>query len=314
MHPAFSVIFFTTCSGAGYGLLALMGIYGASDLLPADRWMGVIGLGFALTLVTIGLLASTFHLGHPERAWRALTQWKSSWLAREGVAAVLTYIPAGLFGIGWVFMEDISGLWGVAGVVSAILAWVTVACTAMIYRSLRTIHQWHNDWTVPSYIVLSLMSGAVLLNTLTHMFRIDTIHVEALTIITLALAWGLKTAYWNFNKNTKSIVTRNSAIGVDAGIVRPLDAPHSQDNYLLKEMGFQVGRKHADKLRGYAHLLGFAVPLALTILALFVDGLLDQAIILIAWASCSFGIITERWLFFAEAKHTVTLYYGNDSV
>lgn len=314
MHPAFSVIFFTTCSGAGYGLLALMGIYGASGLLPANYLMGLLGFGFALGLVSIGLLASTFHLGRPERAWRALTQWKSSWLAREGVAAVLTYIPAGLFGIGWVFFENLEGLWGVAGVVTAILAWVTVACTAMIYRSLRTIHQWHNDWTVPGYIVLSLMSGAVLLNTLTNLFDIESLHVEVLTVITLAVGWGLKTAYWNFNKTSKSIVNRNSAIGVDAGIVRPLERPHTVDNYLLKEMGFQIGRKHADKLRGYAHLLGFALPLALTVIAMFTDGMVDKIAIVAAWATCSLGIITERWLFFAEAKHTVTLYYGNDAV
>ena len=315
MHPAFSVIFFTTCSGAGYGLLALMGIYGASDLIQPDLWVGLLGFGFALGLVTIGLLASTIHLGRPERAWRALTQWRSSWLSREGIAAVLTYIPAGLFGIGWVFYEDITGLWGVAGVVAAVLAWVTVACTAMIYRSLPTIHQWHNDWTVPSYIVLSLMSGAVLLNTLTHLFDIASLHVEVLTVVTLVVAWALKSAYWDFNKNTKSLASRNSAIGVDAGIVRPLEAPHTEDNYLLKEMGFQVGRKHADKLRGYAHLLGFAVPLVLTIVSMFMnDGLADKAVIIVAWGACSLGIITERWLFFAEAKHTVTLYYGNDAV
>ena len=101
MHPAISVIFFTAASGAGYGLLALLGIAVPGGLLPADPWFGVAALGLALALVSAGLLSSTFHLGHPERAWRAVSQWRSSWLSREGVAALATYIPTGLFGIGW---------------------------------------------------------------------------------------------------------------------------------------------------------------------------------------------------------------------
>src|SRR5882762_5808075 len=103
MHPAFSVIFFTTASGAGYGLLALMSLLAALGRLPADRWFGLAGLGLGLVAVSVGLLSSTFHLGHPERAWRALSQWRTSWLSREGVASLATYIPAGVFGILWVF-------------------------------------------------------------------------------------------------------------------------------------------------------------------------------------------------------------------
>src|SRR3546814_17976234 len=87
MHPAYSVVFFTTASGAGYGLLALMGLFGALGLLPPDPWLGAVGLGMALAAITAGLLSSTVHLGHPERAWRAFSQWRSSWLSREGVAA-----------------------------------------------------------------------------------------------------------------------------------------------------------------------------------------------------------------------------------
>jgi DMSO reductase anchor subunit len=80
MHPAFSVIFFTTASGAGYGLLALLGILAPLGLVPADAGFGALALGLALVLITAGLLASSLHLGHPERAWRAFSQWRSSWL------------------------------------------------------------------------------------------------------------------------------------------------------------------------------------------------------------------------------------------
>lgn len=315
MHPAFSVIFFTTSSGAGYGLLALMGIFGAAGLLPADRWVGLAGLFMALALITTGLMSSTFHLGRPERAWRAMTQWRSSWLAREGVMAVLTYIPALLMGLGWVWFEDTSGPWAVAGIVTALLSWLTVVCTAMIYRSLRPIHQWHNDWTVPSYGLLSVMSGAVLMSVLIHLFGIQNDYIQGLTVITLALGWGLKTLYWGFNKRSKGLPTVNSAIGIDAaGDVSVLELPHTSDNYLMKEMGFKVARKHAEKLRRISHLLGFAVPLVLSIVALFTSGYLALAAVVVAWGSCSLGILVERWLFFAEAKHTVNLYYGATSV
>src|ERR1700746_2338146 len=103
MHPAFSVILFTTTSGAGYGLLVLLGVFAGTGLLPENPWFGFASLALALGMATAGLLASTFHLGPPERAWRAFSQWRSSWLSREGVAAVATFLPAGLFGIAWVF-------------------------------------------------------------------------------------------------------------------------------------------------------------------------------------------------------------------
>lgn len=314
MHPAFSVIFFTTSSGAGYGLLALMGIFGAAGLLPADRWLGLAGLFMALALISTGLLASTFHLGRPERAWRAVTQWRSSWLAREGVMAVLTYIPAGLLGLGWIWFEDTRGLWAVAGIVTAILSWITVVCTAMIYRSLRPIYQWHNDWTVPAYTLLSLMSGAVLMSVLIHLFGVDNNYIQGLTVVTLAAGWGLKTLYWGFNRRSKGLPTVNSALGIDAGDVSVLELPHTSDNYLMKEMGFKVARKHADKLRRISHLLGFALPLVLSLLAMFISGYGAIAAVIIAWGSCSLGILVERWLFFAEAKHTVNLYYGATTV
>src|SRR3546814_13430477 len=94
MHPAYSVVFFTTASGAGYGLLALMGLFGSLGLLPPDPWLGAVGLGTALAAITAGLLSSTAHLGHPERMWRAFSQWRSSWLPLGGVAAVIAYAPA----------------------------------------------------------------------------------------------------------------------------------------------------------------------------------------------------------------------------
>ena len=111
MHPAYSVIFFTTFSGAGYGLLFIMGLFAAAQWVDPVRWFGFTGFLFAFSMIVSGLFASTYHLGHPERAWRALSQWRSSWLSREGILAVAGFFPFSLFAIGWVIFENHGGAW-----------------------------------------------------------------------------------------------------------------------------------------------------------------------------------------------------------
>ena len=86
MRPAWSIIFFTTISGLGFGLAAWLVLGFVNLTNPAE--LIVVGLA-VIGLIGSGLVSSTFHLGHPERAWRALSQWRSSWLSREGVLAVL---------------------------------------------------------------------------------------------------------------------------------------------------------------------------------------------------------------------------------
>src|SRR5258707_8133984 len=105
MHPAYSVIIFTTASGAGYGLLIGLSVGILLDIVPHDPAFGFFALGTSVALITIGLLTSTFHLGRPGRAWRAVTQVGTSWLSREGVAALVTYLPVAALGLGWVFGE-----------------------------------------------------------------------------------------------------------------------------------------------------------------------------------------------------------------
>ena len=142
MHPAYSVILFTTSSGAGYGLLALIGLSGATHGAASSIEFAITTLVVALGLISVGLLSSTFHLGHPERAWRAFSQWRSSWLSREGVLALATLVPVGLFGLGWVVFQDTTGFFAVMGLLSTVLALATVYCTAMIYASLATVPAW----------------------------------------------------------------------------------------------------------------------------------------------------------------------------
>src|SRR5215831_19086511 len=160
MHPAFSIVFFTTASGAGFALLALLGLGAPLALLPASSSFGFAALAIAVLLAAGGLASSAFHLGRPERAWRAFSQWRSSWLSREGVFSALTFLPAAIFGIGWVFFDTTAGLVGLCGIFAA----APIVCTGMIYASLKPIHQWHNRWVVPNYLALALMSGFLVLD------------------------------------------------------------------------------------------------------------------------------------------------------
>jgi DMSO reductase anchor subunit len=315
LHPAFSIIVFTTASGAGYGLLFWLGLLGAAGALVPARGLGLAAFALALGAITCGLVASTWHLGHPERAWRALSQWRSSWLSREGVAALATYAPAGLFAIGWVFFGATGGGWAAAGLLAALGAVATVVCTAQIYRSLTPIQRWHNRWVLPNYLALAAMTGALWLVALNGLFAPERPLVALIALAGIAIAAALKLGYWRFIDGTSSLSTAGSATGLGRfGDVRLFEAPHSSDNYLLKEMGFRIARKHAAKLRRFALATAFAAPFGLTLLALALGGWTGAAASLLAAALAQLGVMVERWLFFAEAKHTVMLYYGAERV
>jgi sulfite dehydrogenase (quinone) subunit SoeC len=310
MHPAFSVIFFTTATGAGYGLLALLGIWFAFSDIGSNRWLGAIGLALALALITAGLVSSARHLGRPERVWRALSQWRSSWLSREGFASLATYLPAAIFAIGWVVLGRTDGFVAAAGLVAAIGALLTVYTTGMIYASLKPVAQWHSRFTVPAYIIFAIMSGAVLFNAILCLFGDEAQEIGVLAVLAIVFAWGWKFATWRHNDAFIPLSTANSATGLERGTIRSIEWPHTEENFVLKEMGFQIARKHAAKLRLLVHVLAFALPLATSIVSLAVGGGIGAAAAFVAVLSLVPGMLTERWLFFAEAKHAVTLYYG----
>ncbi|MCF6274967.1 MAG: dimethyl sulfoxide reductase anchor subunit, partial [Robiginitomaculum sp.] len=269
-------------------------------------------------LIITGLISSTGHLGHPERAWRAMSQWRSSWLSREGVMAVLTFIPMNIFGVYWVFLGQNTGVPGIAGMVGAVMALVTVFTTSMIYASLKTIPAWHNIWTKIGYLVMSLMSGAVLAMALTSVFGLTDVAYHLFVPVGVLLITGLivKIIYWRHINSGKAVSTAESATGLGGfGKVSLAASPHSADNYLLKEMGFKIARKHARKMRWIAAILGFVLPFILIGVAMhYIDGTVKVLVIVLAAATCLLGLVFERWLFFAEAKHAVTLYYGQDKV
>ncbi len=310
MHPALSIIVFTTASGAGYGLLALCGVLAALGLAPSEPGLALAACGLALVLISGGLLASMVHLGRPERAWRAFSQWRSSWLSREGVAAIATFVPACAFAALWILRGAGSGAVAALGLVTAVMAAVTVGCTAMIYASLKPVHQWRSPWVPPAYLALALMTGALWLHALLRLWGRDGTGIALVACAAIALGLALKEAYWR-DIRAAAPSTPETATGLGRyGTVRLLDPPHTEENYLLREMGFRLGRKHAARLRNISRFAGFLLPLALTLATFFAAGRPGAVMALAAALSASLGVLIERWLFFAEAKHTVTLYYG----
>ena len=307
MNPAYSVIFFTTASGAGYGLLILFGIFNAIGLLPEDRWFGLIGLGISLMLITTGLLSSTFHLGRPERAWRAFSQWRTSWLSREGVAAVITYCPAILFGTGWVYLGNTGGIWAVFGLLSSLGAVITIYCTGMIYASLKAIPAWNHKLVTPGYILLGLLTGSLIMNTLLFVFTEFILSSMMLTFTVIVSGLILKYSYWYSIDVTSPVSNLKTATGLSDG-VKVLDPPHTSTNYLQTEMGYKIARKHSQKLRFITLITLFVTPLVLGAIIL-VFPFLNIFLGALSLLSAGLGVIIERWLFFAEARHVVSLYY-----
>jgi DMSO reductase anchor subunit len=315
MHPAYSVIVFTTLSGAGYGLLAWLALGAAFGPLAQDGLLGLVGLAIAFVLIAIGLLSSTAHLGRPERAWRAFSQWRSSWLSREAVLAVATFVPSGLLALLWVFMGGGPG-WArtplavltVAGALS------TVWCTGMIYQSLPTIRAWHRPLVSPIYVVLGMASGGVLLQALLTVLGYESETVLWGTVVALAAGAVMKVLYWRSIDADGKTWTAGDATGLGRfGKVRVLEQPHTQENFVMREMGYAVGRRHSERLRKIGLLLGFAVPSIALLLAAGAPMVLAIFCAVIAVAACLVGMFVERWLFFAEAQHVVTVFYGAEA-
>ena len=311
MHPAYSVIFFTTMSGAGYGLLIAISGLALAGVMPADPTLGLVGFGLAFMLIGAGLLSSTAHLGRPERAWRAFSQWRSSWLSREGVLAVASFAPAGLFAALWIFEQRIHAPLAYATI---LLSVATVYSTGMIYQSLPTIRAWSHPLVAPIYLVLAVATGAVLAALLTRAWGLPATGISVAAIAALISAMALKWGYWGVIDTAERTHTVGDATGLGhLGKVRMLVAPHSMANFVMREMGYTIARKHAEKLRRIALWLGLVLPALATLLTLFVAPALATAFATIAVAAAAAGVVTERWLFFAEAEHVVTLYYGAEA-
>ena len=308
MHPALSVIFFTVTSGAGYGLFAIISIYNA---INPNNMFGSEGLllacVIALALITFGLISSTFHLANPKNAWRAFSRVRTSWLAREGLLAIIFYPIAMLYML--TIWKDFGGYnWLVViSVLTAIWAITTIFSTGMIYACLKTIRQWHNALTPVNYILLGVMLGGLIFLLLAAMYETATTNLIVAATYLIAIAAVAKIVYffWIGSPAGPSI---NTATAFTRSMVRLLDVGHTAGTFLTDEFGYQVARARLIALRWLVLLFAFALPALVLWLGISIMSI--SSVMIVAVMSAFVGVMIERWLFFAEARHVVNLYHG----
>ena len=310
MQPAFSVILFTVLAGAGLGALALAALLDlairaeALALAPAAL---APALAVGLLLLALGLVASTLHLANPRNAWRSLARWRTSWLSREALCALVLLPLAAAYAAGLYYgIADAR----VLAFAIAPLAWMLLVCTAMIYASLRPIRQWHTPRVPLGYFVLAHASGALAVLATLGNDAPPWLGVIAVALLVAGLVTRLE--YWRFVRGTAGSVTLERAIGVEHGVGPPgpasvmaarlLDAGHSRGTFLTREFVARVSSARVASARALAVIAGFVVPGAAIAL--------EPELAWLAFATCMIGLTAERWLFFAEARHTVRLYHG----
>ncbi|WP_103333023.1 dimethyl sulfoxide reductase anchor subunit family protein [Pseudotabrizicola formosa] len=287
MNPAPSVIIFTVLSGMGFGYLALLAtVHDYTGLAAFWHWF----VGYALA--SIGLAASAFHLGNPSRAWRAFTQWRSSWLSREAWAAGLALLALAPVALSdWLQL----GLPRVFGWPGAVLAVATLAATGMIYAQIRAVPRWHH-WTVPALFLAFGAAGGCLLAGL----RLPS-------LLALLVLGGMMALHWRVGDG--AFARAGSTLGTATGLgglgqLSVFEPAHTAGSYLLHEMIFVVGRRHVPRLRALALILGVALPF---LCLLLLPGRYGPYA---AVPLHMMGAFAQRWLFFAQAEHVVGLYYG----
>lgn len=321
MHPAFSVIFLTTLIGVGQGLfLALFTVesYAAFDLLPAqDSRFYAIGSALAMGFLVAGLIASFFHLGHPERAWRSAAKWRTSWLSREVIALPAFMGVAFLYGAAHFsgFNPRLATLpsgapvnaTAMLGVAGTVLAFALFVCTGMIYACLRFLQEWHTPLTVINYTLMGGASGFALSAALAQFVAPGVagfLGGWAMILTVLALIGRAASLVRNARLRSKSSL--RTAIGVKHPRIAQKAQGAMGGSFNTRE--FFHGRTAAflRQVKWLFLLLAFILPLGL--LAGGAAGG-SPALLLAAFAIQYLGLLAERWFFFAQAKHPQNLYY-----
>jgi DMSO reductase anchor subunit len=261
----------------------------------------------AMGLVVFGLLSSTFHLANPKNAWRAFSRFRTSWLSREGVFAV-AFMPLALGYLATIWFDAPLWLRGTFGLLTAVLAWITVFSTGMIYACLKTIRQWNTPLVPANYLALGYASGSLLLLLGAVFASLDPMPYIAMSALIVSVAAVLKAIYYFWIRSPGLTPTINTATGLTRAKVKLLDTGHTHGTFLTQEFGFQIARQQAGLLKVVVFVLGFALPGLMLVWVFNQQGGLAAAVI--AALAGMTGAAVERWLFFAEARHVVNLYHG----
>ncbi|MBH1964247.1 MAG: dimethyl sulfoxide reductase anchor subunit [Comamonadaceae bacterium] len=310
MHPPFSMIFFTTLAGAAQGLLlVLVGIQFSVQwrLAQAPQALFIAGAAVVLVLSAIGLVAATFHLGRPMRAWRSAAMWRTSWLSREVIV-----LPA--------FMASVA-VWGgfhwlgtpstVAAIVAAVLALLLYLCTGMIYAAIKAIKEWATPMTPVNYALLGLASGLLLSTALTAWLAPHfTPLLAELTIGAIVLAAATRGATLWRNLRLVPTTTTQTAIGVRHPKIDQKAQGAMGGSFNTREFFHGKTPQAVKTIRWSAVVLGFAIPAAVLAITLGASSALLLALLFVVqWI----GMLAERWSFFAEGQHPQNLYYRSRS-
>lgn len=292
MNPAFSIIIFTVLSGYGFGTLFWLGLGFYPDSVVAFRIISIAA--FIITMA--GLISSTFHLGNPQRAFLAFTQWRSSWLSREAILALASLL------ISFVYLSFLSFFdkkFSILGELTAILCLLTIFSTAMIYAQMKTVPRWNMRITPILFILYGLVGSSIILM---NYLLSGTLFI--LLGFVQVISW--LTGDGQFEK--ASHIGTATQLSKSKNKVRMLEPPHTGSNYLLKEMVYVVARKHIFKLRWLSLIFSSALPSLILLTSLL---LVDESflLLLIVGLFNLFGTFIARWLFFSEAEHVVGLYY-----
>ena len=319
MKPAFSVIFLTTLIGAAQGLfLALFThqSYSLFGLVPMQSG-SFYGYGSVIALVLLvgGLIASFFHLGRPERAWRSATQWRTSWLSREvivlpafmglvciyGVAHIVGYSPDVLT-IPDVLVIDLTT---VLGVIGTLLAFALFICTGMIYACLRFLREWHSPLTVINYTLMGGSSGFILAAFYAAVAApSQTAFFAGWSVVITLLAFAGRAASLVRNAHLKPKSTMQTAIGVKHPKIVQRSMGAMGGSFNTREFFHGKSEVFLRTIKPGFLVMAFVVPLALLAFGIHSPILLGVAFIL-----QYLGLLAERWFFFAQANHPQNLYY-----
>jgi DMSO reductase anchor subunit len=322
MHPAFSVIFLTTLIGVGQGLfLALYTgqVYTVFHVLSAqgDSRFYAFGSLAALAFLVGGLIASFFHLGRPERAWRSISKWRTSWLSREvivlpafmgcvflyGVAHWLGW-SAPLFTIGETLQVDFIMAIGAIG---TLLCFALFISTGMIYACLRFLQEWHSPLTVINFILLGGASGFTFATAYAGLAAPQLVGFYgkwAIIILLLALVSRLASLIRNCRLKPKS--TLQSAIGIRHSQIAQQAQGAMGGSYNTREFFHGKSQRLQRSVKWLFVVLTFALPLPLLAVGL---SSASAGVLLAAFAVQYAGLVAERWFFFVQANHPQNLYY-----
>jgi len=310
MHPAFSVIFFTTLIGVAQGLFIALSMSKVYELANQELGLGQafysVGGVFVLALLASGLVASFFHLGHPERAWRSATQWRTSWLSREVIVLPVFMLVVFLFTVIHFFGGSSNSQLAMS-LLGVILCFTLFICTGMIYSCLTFLREWATPLTVVNFTLLGCASGFSFATFYAALMASELIGLLGGVAIMLTLI-AFFTRGWALirNQNLKPKSTLQSAIGSHHSHIKQVSQGQMGGSYNTREFFHGKPLSFIRNIKRIFLIAVFPVPIILLWIGMATD---TGVVLFFAFVIQYVGLLMERWFFFAQANHPQNLYY-----